>query len=80
MGMAYEYLKCHTVQPKSMSFDQPLVIKVGTAPDMPNIYNLLTKNGRRFDHQSDLDESSGRYSTIFQHGIAFRVYLLCSEI
>ena len=32
----------------------------------------------RFDHQSGLDESSGRFLTFFLHGIAFSVYLTFS--
>ena len=39
--------------------------KGGTVPDMLNIYNILTNIGHRFGHQSNLDESSGRVSTIF---------------
>ena len=44
------------------------------------IYTMLTNIGYRFVHQSGLDESSGRKSTTFLHGFAFRVYLMFSEI
>ena len=47
---------------------------VGTVPDMPNMHIILTLLGHRFGHQLGLDESSGRNSTTFLHGIAFRVY------
>ena len=40
-------------------------VLVGTVPDVLNIYNVLTTLGHRFGHQSGLDESSRRTSTIF---------------
>ena len=55
------------------------IAEVGTLPDMPNIQNLLTIIGHCFGHQSGIDESSGRSSTIFLSGIAFRVYLLFAQ-
>ena len=45
---------------------------------MPNLLNILTITGHRFGHQSGLDESSGRNSTAFMHGLAFRIYLVFS--
>ena len=46
------------------------------------IYDILTsiRYGYRFGHQSGLDESSGRHSTIFLHGIALRVCFVFSSI
>ena len=43
----------------------------GTVPGMPSIHNILTNSGHRFGHKSGLDETSGRISTTFLHGIAF---------
>ena len=43
-------------------------------------WQILTNIGHRVGHQSGLYESSGRNSTIFLHGIAFRVYLVFSKI
>ena len=46
--------------------------------DMPN-KQILTTSGHSFGHQSGLDESSGRDSTMFLYGIAFHVYLMFSK-
>ena len=43
---------------------------------MPEIHNIFTILGLRFDHQSGLDDSSGRNWTSFPYGIQFRVYLM----
>ena len=45
-----------------------------------HIDNILTNIGHRFVHQSGLEQSSGRNSTFFRLRIAFRVYLMFSEI
>ena len=45
-----------------------------------NIDNVLTNIGHRFVHQSGLDQSSGRNSAMFRLRIAFRVYLMFSQI
>ena len=45
-----------------------------------NIDNILINIGHRFVHQSGLDQSSGRNSTIFRLRIALRVYLMFSQI
>ena len=47
---------------------------------MPNIYDTLTIIGHRFGHQSGLDKSSGRNSTVCLHGIVSRIYLMFSQI
>ena len=44
------------------------------------IHNLLTNIGHRLGHQSGLDESSRRTSTVFLYGIAFHVYVVFSKI
>ena len=49
-------------------------------PDIPNINKILTNLGHRFVHQSGQDESSGRNSTFFGNRIAFRVYVVYSQI
>ena len=48
--------------------------------NIPNIDKILTNIGHRFVHQTGLDESSGQKSTIFPYRIAFRVYLMFSNI
>ena len=53
---------------------------VVTVPDMPNIHDMLTNIGHRVGHQSGLDERSGRSSTTFLYGTAFRVYFMFSKI
>ena len=53
---------------------------VGAVPDVQNIHNILKTIAHRVGQQSGLDESSGRKSTIFPHGIAFRIYLTFSKI
>ena len=45
-----------------------------------NIDNILTIIGHRFVHQSGLDQSSGRISAFVRLRIAFRVYLMFSQI
>ena len=40
---------------------------------------MFTNTGHRLGHQSGPDESSGRISTTFLHGIAFHVYVMFSE-
>ena len=43
-----------------------------------DVHNILTIIEHRFGHQSGLDESSGRFFSVFLHGIALRVYLMFS--
>ena len=43
-------------------------------------HNILTIIGHCIRHQPGLDESSGRDSTTFLHGIAFRFYLVFSKV
>ena len=49
-------------------------------PDTPNMHNTLTMLGYRFGHQSGLDESPGRNSSFFLHGIEFHVYFVLLAI
>ena len=53
---------------------------VPTVPDIQNICNILTIVGHCFGHQSGLDESSGRNSTIFLYGITMHVYLMFQKV
>ena len=53
---------------------------IETTHDKRNkFHHILTIIGHRFGHLSGLDESSARDSSIFLHGIAFRVYLASSK-
>ena len=56
----------------------PLIIQ--PAANIPNIDKTFTNIGHRFGHQSGLDESLRRKSSIFRLRIAFRVYLRFSQI
>ena len=46
----------------------------------PTYQTKLMILGHRLGQQSGLYESSGRYSTIFLHGLVFRVYLALAKI
>ena len=47
---------------------------------MQKIQNVLTIIGHRFGHPWGLDKSSGRNSTTFLYGIAFRVHLVFAKL
>ena len=71
----YIYIYIYTYIPTCYMY----VVRVGV-PNMQNMHNMLANVGHRVGHQTGLDENSGRNSTTFLNGFAFRGYLVFSKI